>query len=104
MPVSITQLVALKTRIPEVINNSQDKLLTQLLEDAESAILDYTNRTVLTSNLEPLQREIALIYYNRIGSEGVASESQGKISRSYESDLPANIKARLNKYRVARFR
>ena len=37
MTVSIAQLSKLKARIPEIVNNSQDRQLTQLLEDAEQA-------------------------------------------------------------------
>ena len=89
----MTQLEKLKMRLPD----TDDKLLTQLLEDAENDILDYTNRNVLIPRMESLQRELAIIYYNRLGSEGEASRSEGGISVSYE--IPQNIKDRLKSYR-----
>ena len=89
----MTQLEKLKIKLPD----TDDKLLTQLLEDAENDILDYTNRNVLIPRMESLQRELAIIYYNRLGSEGEASRSEGGISVSYE--IPQNIKDRLKSYR-----
>lgn len=89
----MTQLEKLKIRLSDV----DDKLLIQLLEDAENDILDYTNRNVLLPRMEPLQRELAIIYYNRLGSEGEASRSEGGISVSYE--MPQSIKDRLKSYR-----
>lgn len=89
----MTQLEKLKLRLPDV----DDKLLMQLLEDAENDILDYTNRNVLLPRMEPLQRELSIIYYNRLGSEGESSRSEGGISVSYE--MPEHIKDRLKTYR-----
>lgn len=99
------QVRKLKERIPELsMDDSKDFMLIQLLEDAESSILDYTNRSDMLPAMEPLQRELALIYYNRIGLEGIASQSQGGISIQVADDIPKEIKSRLNRYRKVRFR
>ena len=90
----MTQLEKLKLRLPD---ESNDALLTQLLEDAESDILDYTNRNVLLPHMEGIQRELAIIYYNRLGSEAESSRSEGGVSVSYE--MPEHIKSRLKSYR-----
>ncbi len=89
----MVQLEKLKIRLPD----AQDALLNQLLEDAENDILDYTNRNVLLPKMEGLQRDLAIIYYNRLGSEGESSRSEGSISVSYE--MPESIKSRLKSYR-----
>lgn len=89
----MTQLEKLKVRLPE----AQDALLNQLLEDTEADILDYTNRNVMLPKMEAIQRELAIIYYNRLGSEGETSRSEGGISVSYE--MPEHIKDRLKAYR-----
>ncbi|MBY0754540.1 phage head-tail connector protein [Clostridium sardiniense] len=89
------QIDKLKLRLPEV----DKKLLNQLLEDAESEILDFCNRDVLLDKMEGLQRELAIIYYNRMGSEGESSRSEGGVSVSYSTEIPENIKARLISYR-----
>ena len=91
----MTQLEKLKLKLDE----SNDDILNLLLEDAEAEILDYTNRTELLPKMEGLQRELAIVYYNRMGSEGEASRSEGGVSVSYITDIPSNIKSRLNSYR-----
>ncbi|WP_404989287.1 phage head-tail connector protein [Clostridium culturomicium] len=91
----MTQLEKLKIRIPD----AEDSLLTLLLEDAEAEILDYTNRDILPTKAEGLQRELAITYYNRMGSEGESSRSEGGVSVSYSIDIPENIKNRLNAFR-----
>ena len=46
-----------------------------------------------------LQRELAVIYYNRLGSEGESSRSEGGVSVSYSTDIPESIKNRLLSFR-----
>lgn len=89
------QVEKLKVRL----NEEDTALLEQLLEDAEAEILDYCNRDVLLPRMLGLQRELAIIYYNRLGSEGESSRSEGGVSVSYSTDIPENIKRRLNTYR-----
>ncbi|CAM2078900.1 MAG: phage head-tail connector protein [uncultured Clostridium sp.] len=89
------QVEKLKVRL----NEEDTDLLEQLLEDAETEILDNCNRDVLLPRMLGLQRELAIIYYNRLGSEGESSRSEGGVSVSYSTDIPENIKRRLNSYR-----
>lgn len=89
------QIDKLKARL----NEEDTALLEQLLEDAETEILDYCNRDVLLPRMLGLQRELVIIYYNRLGSEGESSRSEGGVSVSYSTDIPENIKRRLNSYR-----
>lgn len=94
----MAQLEKLKIRLG-ISDNSEDNLLNMLLEDAEGEILDYTNRDTLPIKAEALQRELAITYYNRIGSEGEASRSEGGVSVSYSTEIPENIKSRLLAFR-----
>lgn len=89
------QVEKLKVRL----NEEDIALLEQLLEEAEFEILDYCNRDVLLPRMLGLQRELAIIYYNRLGSEAESSRSEGGITVSYSTDIPENIKRRLNSYR-----
>ena len=89
------QVEKLKVRL----NEEDIALLEQLLEDAEFEILDYCNRDVLLPRMLGLQRELAIIYYNRLGSEAESSRSEGGITVSYSTDIPENIKRRLSSYR-----
>jgi len=98
MEVDMAQIDKLKTRL-DIKDNRQDALLTQMLEDAQAEILDYCNRDTLPARAEGLQRELAITYYNRQGSEGESSRSEGGISVSYSTEIPGNIKSRLNTLR-----
>lgn len=94
----MTQLEKLKIRLG-INDSSQDILLDMLLEDAEGEILDYTNRTIIPDKAQALQRELAITYYNRLGSEGEASRSEGGVSVSYSAEIPESIKNRLKTFR-----
>lgn len=89
------QIDKLKVRL----NEEDTVLLEQLLEDAEAEMLDYCNRDVLLPRMLGLQRELAIVYYNRLGSEGESSRSEGGVSVSYSTDIPENLKRRLKSYR-----
>ena len=89
------QVEKLKVRL----NEEDENLLEQLLEDAEAEILDYCKRDTLLPRMLGLQRELAIVYYNRLGSEGESSRSEGGVSVSYSTDIPENIKIRLSSYR-----
>lgn len=89
------QVDKLILRLPDIDIN----LAFQLLEDAEAEILDFCNRSALLKKMEPLQRELAIIYYNRMGSEGESSRSEGGVSVSYSTEIPESLKARLISYR-----
>ena len=94
----MAQLEKLKIRL-EIKDTTQDELFNMVLEDAETEILDYCNRDVLLPRMLGLQRELAIVYYNRLGSEGESSRSEGGVSVSYSTGIPENIKRRLNSYR-----
>ena len=94
----MAQLEKLKIRL-EIKDTTQDELFNMVLEDAETEILDYCNRDVILPRMLGLQRELAIVYYNRLGSEGESSRSEGGVSVSYSTDIPENIKRRLNSYR-----
>jgi hypothetical protein len=49
--------------------------------------------------MEGIQRELTVIYYNRLGSEGESSRNEGCVSVSYSTEIPEYIKSRLNQYR-----
>jgi hypothetical protein len=96
----MTQLEKLKIRLGIDKNDtSKDDLLNMLLEDAAAEILDYCNRDILLDKMEGLQRELAITYYNRQGSEGEASRSENGVSVSYITEIPEGIKSRLNTFR-----
>lgn len=88
--------------ILKTLTGCTDKsLLEILLEDAKETVLSYTNRKNLIPQLRKPMRDLALIAYNRRGTEGEKSRSEGGESYSFD-DAPKQIYDILNRYRLAR--
>lgn len=88
--------------IIEKLTGEKDKALLEiLLDDAESFVLSYTNRTRLVTGLEKAVRDLAVIALNRMGTEGESSRSDGGESYSFDS-APKQIYDTMNRYRLAR--
>lgn len=81
---------------------SGDRLLSSLLLRAKNIILTKTNRTNLIPALERLQLELALEMFNRQGSEGELSRSEGGVSVSYKDGISETLLTSINQYRLAR--
>lgn len=94
----MTQLEKLKLRLG-IADTSQDSLLESILEDVEVEMLVHTNRSELLPAMQALQIKIAIIEYNKQGSEGMSSSSQGGVSQSWVDGLPQNVKATLTSFR-----
>ena len=82
-----------------ITGSDQDDALQLLLDDVKADLLAWTNRTEIPATLEPVQRQIAVIRYNRQGVEGQSAHSEGGVSRSFE-DLPESIRAAISQYRL----
>ncbi len=78
-----------------------EELLKSLLEDAEVFVLMETNRTYLPEKLSSLPRKIALIEYNRLGTEGEKSRSEGGESHTFEA-ISEPIRKMIVSARIAR--
>lgn len=76
-------------------------LLSLLLEDAESFVLSYTNRTKIVPGLEKTVRDLVVVALNRMGTEGETGRSEGGESYSF-NDAPKHIYDVLNRYRLGR--
>ena len=95
MPVSNLEKLKLPT------GESDEALLSLLLEEAEEQILAYTGRTAMIPALEKTARDLAVIAYNRRGTEGESSRSGGGESYSFDS-APKAIYDVLDRYRLVR--
>lgn len=80
---------------------SDEKLLSLLLDDATAFALSYTNRTELISGMDRAVRDLAVIALNRMGTEGESSRSGGGESYSF-NDAPKHIYDTLDRYRLCR--
>ena len=78
-----------------VTNN--DDVISVIIDLTKDKILNYINETELPNELEFILIELAIQRYNRIGSEGITSESVDGKSVSYDDDFEA-YKPHLNFY------
>ena len=81
---------------------SDESLLSLLLEQAESMILVETNRTHVPLSLVMTQLQIAQYLYNRMDNQGEVSRSEGGISITYLTELPLNIQSSIKQARLVR--
>lgn len=88
-------------KLKKLTGESDEELLSLLLEDAESFVLTYTNRTNLPEALEKTVRDLAVIALNRIGTEGESGRSEAGESYSFDS-APRSIYDAMNRYRLAK--
>lgn len=88
-------------KIKRLTGESDDELLSLLLSEAQDFVLAYTNRSRLIPELYKPARDLAVIAYNRMGTEGESSRSGGGESYSFD-DAPKQVYDVLNRYRLAR--
>lgn len=88
-------------KLKKLTGETDEALLTILLDDAEAFVLAYTGRSHLRTELEKAVRDLAVIALNRMGTEGESGRSEGGESYSF-SEAPAQVYALLNRYRLAK--
>lgn len=88
-------------KLKRLTGESDESLLSLLLEDAKEHVLEYTGRTAMVPGLEKPVRDLALIAYNRMGTEGESSRSGGGESYSFDS-APKRIYDILDRYRLVK--
>lgn len=84
------------------LNADDTDILSDIYNDAIAQVLDYTNQPKLVGNMYVYAKQLAIILYNRQGNEGESSRSEGGVSASFETGMPASIKEGLAKYRRAK--
>lgn len=87
-----------KVLLGDTAQNFTDGQIELALKMAVAEIEDYCNRD-LDTTLELMAERIAVIKLNRIGSEGLDSQSYSGVSESYTDGYPADILAVLNRKR-----
>ena len=87
--------------LKKMTGESDDELLFILLKMSEDTILALTNRKVLPESLQSVQTKMAIIAYNRLGTEGETSRSEGGIASAF-SDLPEDILRAIKSKRIAK--
>lgn len=82
-----------------IMDNSKDNLLGYLISNVKQKILSYTNQTEILPQMEYLVEELVVLRYNKLGSEGLQSESFSGVSQTFNQDIPQDIKSQLNQFR-----
>lgn len=88
----------IKILLGDAAANYTDAQISLCYKLALAEIEDYCNREADLS-LELIAEKIAVIKLNRIGTEGLASQSYSGVSESYIDGYPAEIQAVLNRKR-----
>lgn len=90
-------------KLKQLTGESDETVLSSLLLRAENIILSETNREKLTPGLNRLLPELVIELYNRSGSEGEQSRSEGGVSVTYgENGLSKSLLQRIRMHRLAR--
>lgn len=76
----------------------QDTLLQQIIDDMTQEVTDYISEETLPTKLERIVRELTIIRYNRIGSEGTKTDSEEGKSATYVDDPFQKFVPALDKY------
>ena len=78
----------LLNRIKTLLNiEGNENLIYEIVNITESKILNYINASEMPKELEFVLIELAIQRFNRIGSEGIASESIDGKSVYYDDDF-----------------
>lgn len=80
----------------------KEVILADLITDSIQEIKDYLNygeADTLPLSLKSTVQELVIIKVNRMGAEGLQSESYSGVSQTYIEGLPQSLKATLRKYR-----
>ena len=79
-----------------------EETLNTLISIAEDEVKNYCN----IDDVQPLENiivQIVIWKYNRLGAEGITSESYNGASYAYDTDYPPSITVALNKNRRCKF-
>ena len=81
-----------------ISSTEKDNLLTLLIQQAEDEAKDFTHREDVCELQSTIERMV-VYNYNRLGTEGLNSESYSGTSYNYASDYPEQILKMLKRYR-----
>lgn len=77
-------------------------LLLDIIEDSIADVKEYINLSeedVLPSKAISIVKEIAIIRANKLGSEGLSSESYSGVSQSFIDGLPKDVAKKIRRLR-----
>ena len=81
-----------------ISSTEKDALLLLLIQQAEDEAKDFTHREDVCELQSTIENMVAY-NYNRLGTEGLNSESYSGVSYNYTTDYPEPILKMLKRYR-----
>lgn len=89
-------------RVKLLTGETDDTLITRLVQDAQVWCLAYTGRAQVPDALFwNAVGSLAIVEYNRLGTQGESARSEGGESYTFET-APQSIISILNRYRLAK--
>ena len=84
-----------------ISDTSKDELITVLIEQAIDEAINFTNNNDI-NELKTAVQAMVVYNYNRLGTEGLNSETFSGNNYSYSADYPESILRQLRAQRVLR--
>lgn len=83
-------------------DETQEPLLQRYIDKAINKVMNFTNRdkAYVEKELQNQVIDLAIILYNRKGTEGLKSQSYSGVSETYVEDIPNEIKRDLYAHRL----
>ncbi|MBC8581065.1 phage head-tail connector protein [Zhenhengia yiwuensis] len=83
-------------------DETQEPLLQRYIDKAINKVMNFTKRdkAYVEKELQNQVIDLAIILYNRKGTEGLKSQSYSGVSETYVEDIPNEIKRDLYAHRL----
>lgn len=93
----------IKARL-NITDSSRDFLINDLIEDSKEDLKELTNNPNLKFDrkAEGIVKELVVIKFNRLGAEGLSSESVNGHSQSFIDGLPKDLRTKILSMRKLR--
>lgn len=82
-------------------DTTESRLVDELYKDATASVLDFTHRDKLVGNMAVYAKQLTVVAYNRLDTEGESQRNEGNINRYFVTDIPEEIQKPLKRYRLA---
>lgn len=80
-------------------NDEQDELLSVLISLCKDEAIAYCNLSEYNKKMDFVVIQMVIERYNRIGSEGAASQSFSEVTMTFDSFYSEKVRRMLNKFR-----
>ena len=97
----MTEMLTILRTILQIEDDGEDALLRVLLAQAEAEALAITGRETLPDRLRGAVVDLAVIRYNRRGTEGENQRTEGGVTAKMDA-LPEDIRRQLRQYTLAK--